>query len=433
MQQSIERNRHKKQRAFLVDKNSLYEYVVALLFVLTTGTMVWFHVLGAAKSFILLLFVSLYVFYKRRQQIPYSYSLVYCVFCTIYSLLNIYFINRSAIVENVCIGYIVASFSCLIIIGTRNLFDFRDRLTVILAFINGWGLIVYYLYTIGVMDSFCVIKDYPTKTYTICMGISIGWPYPFERYAGIWHEPGAGQISSMFLLILHFREIILWKWKGNKQKISVLILLLSILASKSTTSYLLLMCFVLFIALYVGENKKKGYFKLVLKIILVVLGFVVAAFVFNSDVIQDKLFSSESVSKETRTLENITLLGIFIDNPIFGAGLGTSNQWYDLNRFDAAGCSNGLLFFASGLGLVWVIAFFMCLLKSVWKMGRIAPIPMVLIIYLVEICSQRYMEMPITFLFLFSFGSYRIPMYLRDKTMGNMERYIKISKLKFKT
>lgn len=422
----------KKQGNFFIDKNNIYEYIVAALFVLTTATMIWFHILGAAKSFFLLFFVSLFVFFKNKQTMVCSYSLAYCVFCAVYCLINIYVINRSAIVENVCVGYIVASFSCLVIIGTRNLFDFRDRLTLVLAIINGWGLIVYFFHTIGLMDSLCIGKIFSSKIYTICMGITIGWSHPFERYAGIWHEPGAGQISSMFLLILHFREIILWKWKDNKQKISVLILLLAILASKSTTAYLLLMYFIIFIALNAGDDNKI-WFKLLLRVMLVVFTIVVVVYVFNSDVIQDKLFSSESVSKEARTRENLALLNIFFDNPIFGAGLGTSNQWYDLNRFDAAGCSNGLLFFASGLGLVWVIAFFMCLLKSVWKMGRIAPIPMVLIIYLVEICSQRYMEMPITFLFLFSFGSYRIPMYLRDKTMGNMERYIKISKLKFKT
>lgn len=381
---------------------------------LSSGTMMWFYVLGAAKCFILLLLVSLCVFYKKKQYVTYSHVLFYCSFFTIYSLLNLYVINHDTIKENLCVGYIVTAFSTYIIMGSRNLFDFRDKLTKVLAIINAWGLIVYNLYELGVMDMFSVVRPFPNGVYTMCLGVSIGWPHPFERYAGIWHEPGAGQISSMFVLLLHFREIVLWKWRDNKQKICVLILLLAILFSKSSTAYLLLMCFVVFIALYSGGDKINK-FNLFLKIALLVIGIVMAIAIFNSEIIQEKLFNPDSISKNARTVENLTLLNIFLDNPIFGVGLGTSNQWYDLDRFGAAGCSNGLLFYTSGLGTVWLVSFFVCLILSACKLRHIVPIPLVLIIYLVEICSQRFMEMPITFLFLFSFGSYRLPLYLMDK------------------
>lgn len=407
------KNKNKRETG-VIDLNNVYEYIVALLFVLTTGTMVWFHVLGAAKSYIILLIVALWVFYKRKRYITYSHSLGYCVFVTVYFLLNIYVINRSPIIENICLGYIVVSFACLLIVGSRNIYEFRDKLTVVLAVINGWGLIVYNLYELGVMDPLSYIVQFPGgRSYTICLGISIGWPYFFERYAGIWHEPGAGQISSMFILILHFREISLWKWKNNKQKLCVFILLLAVLFSKSTTAYLLVICIVSFVALKAG-GENNGIVGVVLKILLVILGAFVVSVIFNSDIIQEKLFSDDNMSKESRSIENLTLFNIFLDNPIFGAGLGTSNQWSDLIRFGAAGCSNGLLFFVSGLGIIWLIGFLLCLIKSVWKIRHVVPFPLVLIVFFVEICSQRYMEMPMTFLFLFSFGSYKMPKYLID-------------------
>lgn len=111
-------------------------------------------------------------------------------------------------------------------------------------------------------------------------------------------------------------------------------------------------------------------------------------------------------SKGMRTIENLAMLAMFLERPVWGWGLGSRSQLYQFIQRDNIGCSNGILYMMSAWGLMWLIPFLIFTWKAICKFSMGISAVVILAIFLLLECNERYLELPISFLFLFYFKSY---------------------------
>lgn len=305
--------------------------------------------------------------------------------------------------ENSMIGYIVSMIASYLIISKYNFYYFRDILTNIIYYIVLWGIPVFVLTEFELLPLTTLNIDDGKEVFLI---YSIGWPAHFHRFAGIWHEPGACQIVLNVIIILHFNEFITWKWnKGQLKKL--LVIFIGILFTMSTMGYFVIMLFFVFC---ICRIRFSGKFRNIFKLTIITVSLLIVPLLYYSPVVQDKLFPenevTEMTSKGMRTIENLAMLAMFLERPVWGWGLGSRSQLYQFIQRDNIGCSNGILYMMSAWGLMWLIPFLIFTWKAICKFSMGISAVVILAIFLLLECNERYLELPISFLFLFYFKSY---------------------------
>lgn len=143
---------------------------------------------------------------------------------------------------------------------------------------------------------------------------------------------------------------------------------------------------------------------------IITVSLLIVPLLYYSPVVQDKLFPenevTEMTSKGMRTIENLAMLAMFLERPVWGWGLGSRSQLYQFIQRDNIGCSNGILYMMSAWGLMWLIPFLIFTWKAICKFSMGISAVVILAIFLLLECNERYLELPISFLFLFYFKSY---------------------------
>lgn len=175
--------------------------------------------------------------------------------------------------------------------------------------------------------------------------------------------------------------------------------------SKSTGAYMVLMLFV-FTAFSNMKIRKK--YKAIIYPILMILAIILLIVMFNSDVIQDKLFDKNGVngSKQDRSNDITALWNIALSYPVFGAGLGT-NLFGELSlRLGNTANSSGFMTYLASLGFPWAICFITVCWNNIkrLRLGK-AGICLLLAVMLMQF-NECFIEFPITSIFVFKFKSY---------------------------
>lgn len=386
------------------DSIPLWDYFVVTMFLITSGATFWVGLLTAGITFSIFFVVALFNCFcvKKEFQNIFNPSVSF-----IYLIIILCFINficyQTEYKDNSMIGYLICIISAYLVISQYDFYYFRKVLTNVVFVISVIGIPIFFLYEIDLLPT-QEISVQSGKDYTMFYIYTLGWPYAFERFTGIWHEAGACQIILNSVLWLHFNNIVNWKWERG-QLIKLLVILIASFLTMSTGGYLVLM--LLFLSVVVNLKIESKH-----KVPIFIIVFAVAALsvilMLNSNVVQNKLFDAEGehVSKMERISDVVALWQMTLERPLLGYGIGTVEFWDMSDQYGNTSCSTGLLTYSASLGFTWMFVFVFFLWKGIQQMGFGKASVLLLVAVLLMQFNEKFIEYPITNLFIFRFASY---------------------------
>lgn len=384
--------------------HTLWDYFIITIFLITSGSVCWMYLLSPGIAFSFLLFIAIYNAVYIRKDIGKAKNSSYCfiLMVVLLCILNYIYIN-SSYKDNSMAGYIVALTGAYLVISRYDFYYFRKILTNILYIISLIGIPAFFLAELELLPLNTIITLSGAE-YKIFLFYTYGWANLFHRYSGIWHEPGACQIIYNTVLWLHFDCITNWKWEHGQKK-KLLVILLGSILTLSTGSYLVL---ILLTIGCVSCMKIKNKSKIPIIMGILVIGLFVVYVIFNSPVIQNKLFDAEgeSVSKIERISDAIALWTMTLEQPILGYGIGTDIFWKLSDKYGNSACSSGLLTYSASLGFTWLLIFFYYVYRNIRKLQIGRGTCFLFLAVLIMQFNEKYIEYPITNIFIFQFASY---------------------------
>ena len=330
------------------DKN--VDYFVVFLFLITSGSVFYKINLSGSLTYILLLFVG--IINKKRIKRDKAYHRIesnrswwFIVFISVWAIIGTIYYSHTYDDKNL-LGYIFILCAAYYIISSYNFYYFRKLLTDVIFLITLIGIPIFFLNEIEVLPTY-TLKIPSGHDYTMFFVYTLGWPEIFHRYSGIWHEPGACQIFSNTVLWLYLDNFIKWEWEKEELKKLFVIGIGSVL-TLSTGSFISLMLLLICVSV---KSKIRSKHKAIIKISVIIISCVAVAFLFNSDVVQNKLFRDDTVeaqtSKVSRAADAMALYQMTIDRPVLGYGLGTHDYWRTTTILGNTANSTGLLTFSA--------------------------------------------------------------------------------------
>lgn len=379
-----------------INLKTILEYIAVILILLTSNLVFYYQGLSPSVAIFLYFAFSLYFCLKHHLHNQYKkISFLYIIGLVILVLLS--FLYHPHLNDNQIFGVLLQAVSSALIISNFNYNRFKIIILNVVCILGFISLFLYILYIIG------FITPYVNGNFTMYGPLVLGWDgYSFGRLAGFYHEPGAYQIILNTVLILYINEITQWFKLSRKTKFKLIIVLISLFLTKSTAGYITVII-IAFSCFY-----KKIFSKYFIPIIGVLIFF--TYIIWNSDVVQRKLFPEPgdvSISLEQRTLDNLGMMKMISEEPILGYGLGSvdyKKRAFELGNYSD---SNGILFMGASLGVFWFLLYFYFMFFSIKKMQINASIILIMFAYGLLQCNERFVEFPISYIFLFPFGSYR--------------------------
>ena len=380
-----------------INKSTLLEYIAVILILLSSNAVFYYQTITPAISIIILFLFAIYFSVKHKiKNNNIKISVIYLL-CLIILILFSYTFH-SKLSDNQIIGIPLQAISTLLIIGNFNFNRFKNIILNVVFIISLLTLLLYLSIVFG------VLSPYVKNGFTMLGPLVYGWEgYSFGRFSSIYHEPGAYQIILNTVLILHINEIAHFINLSNKTKIKIIILIVALLLTKSTGGYLTLII-ILFSIFY-----KQIFSKYFIPAITFII--VSSFFIWNSDVVQKKINPSEgtvSVSLEQRTLDNLGMLKMISEEPLTGYGLGSADYLKRSLELGNTTNSNGILFMCASIGIFWIFIFISFMYYSIKKMNINALIPLIMLSYILLQCNERFVEFPISYIFIYPFASYTI-------------------------
>lgn len=383
----------------------IWDYWMVTLFVITSGSIFWNHTLGHSTAYSIYLFFAIinYMIINKKQYHRSNRSYIFILLISFLCLIS-HFVNDSSYEDNSALGYIICQIATFMVIASYDFYYFRYLLTNVVFVLCVLGLPIFFFVEIGVLSYKTVyIGASGDREYAMFGIYTLGWPWLFHRFSGIWHEPGACQIVLNTIIWLHFENIILWKW-GKYQRIKLLVIFIVSLTTFSTGGYICLMLLltaVLFSLKFKGKNKIFIYSLFTICFTIAILS------LFRSDVIQNKLFNQEeeSISKIERVSDAIALWKMSLEKPLWGYGLGTVDFWKKSDLYGNTHCSSGLLTYTASLGFTWLFVFIIYLLKGIKKLHLGKSSLFLLFAVLLMQFNEKYIEYPISNILIFNFFS----------------------------
>lgn len=373
------------------------------MFLATSGAVFW-HGMSPVLAFTSLLLFALInttIVRKDLGKIN-NNSFFFIVYVAILCIIN-YILYTPQFKDNSEPAYLVILVAAYLIISRYEFYYFRKLITNVTYIITLIGLIIFGLFEMGILPT--QVLETPSGTsFTVFVIYTLGWPDAFERYSGIWHEPGAAQIVTNSILWLHYTNFVKWKWeKGQLKKIFVIFL--GSLFSLSTGSYIVLM---LLIVAIVMKIRLRGRYKSILYIVIFLSTFVGLSLLYNSSVVQNKIFDveGEHISKIQRLDDIFALWKMTLERPLFGYGLGSVDFWKMSDIYGNTACSSGFLTYSASLGVSWMFVFLIYVWKGIKKMGFGKASIFIFIAIVLMQFNEKFVEYPITNLFVFNFKSY---------------------------
>lgn len=377
------------------------EYFLVLLFLLTSGAKFWVGTLSPAGAFMLFFIFSLYYHLRRhRYKVSLNRSFLFILFVMIWSICSLV-LNGMSMQDNSMLGYIVCMMGTYLMVSSFHFVEFRRKLTNVTYWICLIGIPIFGLNELGLLPA--MYRTFGDTTYKLFGPFTLGWPNDFHRFTGLWHEAGACQIILNSVLWLHFDNISRWTWKKGELR-KLMVILAGSLVTLSTGSY---MCLMLLGCAVVMNLKIKSRNKALIYLGVLVVAAAAIVLMFNSSVVQNKLFADEeSVSLLERTSDIIAFWTMAIQKPLFGYGVGTSAFWTVSTQLGNTANSSGVMTYLASLGFVWLLMFLVSVWKGVSKVIRgKARLFMLAAVVLMQF-NECFIEYPITNMFIFFFMGY---------------------------
>lgn len=391
------------QTKYAYYKYTIEEYFLMLLFLFSSGSIIWFYVLSPAISHTIYFIVCLFAFIHKKRKLKDLKS--FPIIFSLLILVNIAFINTN-FTNRTGIGTIIATLGSYFFFQLFDFFRFRYLYIKVLGHLTFYSVIIFLLTEVDFLPLH-TLTEQSGITHEMFLCFHIGWPLHFHRLASIWHEPGACMIFLNIALLLYIKE--LQSFKLNRHELSYLIIItIGILCTRSTTGYIALILILGYCTL------NSSFLSFGKKILLIIICCSAITTLFFSDVIQEKLNQDEEemTSKGIRMRDNRACLEMAINNPITGVGFGTKEFERTSAKLDNKSNSNGILLIAAYMGIVFVIIYWVYAYKYVqkWNNNKIDAIFIVLVFFILE-SNEAFVEFPVSFIFVAKFYSYKYQYY----------------------
>ena len=388
-----------------ITKRWIWDHWIAILFVITSGSIIYTYELGHAKAYIIYLFfsvINLFMVNKRKLQQNKSFSFIVFVMCLCFFS---YVINESQYQDNSTFGYLTCLIATFFIISKYDFYYFRHLITNVVFVICLFGIPIFLFVENGILGYNIVqigISNTNTREYAMYGVYTLGWPWLFHRFSGIWHEPGACQIILNTIIWLHFDNIIHWKL-SKYQKYKLAVILVASLLTLSTGGYICLMFLIIAICL----NMKSKKVNAIIYLLILILFIIAVVLLYNSDVIQNKLFDkqNDSVSKIARMSDAFALWKMTLEKPLIGYGLGTVDFWRKSDLYNNVHCSSGILTYTASLGITWLLLYFIYLKRGILRVYDKRYLWFLLIAIFIMQFNEKFIEYPISNILIFQFFS----------------------------
>ncbi len=390
-------------------KDIIIDYIVAIFFIITTGSVFYVHLLSPAFTNIFLLLLSIANKLRINKNIRYPRFLYnnswwYIVFIILLALSGDVYYNHTYNDRNL-LAYIVNLLASYFIISSYDFAYFRKLLTNVVFVITLVGIPVFILNEFDYLPTY-VVKSPGRETYSMFLFYTLGWPSSFHRFSGIWHEPGACQIVLNTILWLHVKHITRWNWKENELK-KIVVIFIGAILTFSTGSYISLMLMIITVTITIKLKTRHSFLK---RILIIIIGVMSLFVFFNSDTVQNKLFREETeenrISTFGRVNDAIALYKMTIERPLLGYGLGTQAYWKQSGKLGNVMNSSGLLVFSASFGIIWLLTFIIVVFIRLNSMGFKKEAFLFLLAIILMQINEDYIEFPLTCIFIFEFGRY---------------------------
>ncbi len=382
----------------------LWDYFVITLFLITSGATFWVGFLTAGVTFSFFFLVALVntFFVKTEYSNTLNLSVAFIGLVIFLCYLN-YVVYQPSYIDNSMVGYIVCMIGAYLVISNYDFLYFRRILTNIVYALTIVGIPVFLLFELGVLPTYEIAVQ-SGNDYVMFLIYTLGWPYSFDRFSGIWHEPGACQIILNTILWLYFDKFVKWNWEEGELR-KVLVILIASLLTMSTGGYMVLMLLILAVVMHI---RIEGRYKTLIYVAM--LTFAVAALIlmFTSPVVQNKLFNDDedNVSKLERLSDILALWQMTLERPLLGYGIGSDEFWKMSDLYGNTACSTGILTYSASLGFPWLLVFIVFLWLGIRRMNYGKASIFLLIAILMMQFNEKFIEYPITNIFIFKFASY---------------------------
>lgn len=383
-----------------MQKNNLFlDYLGVIILVLTSDAICFLYTLKPLFAFLAFFIYSICRYIKTKPSPVYNVSIRYFIILGFSILLNVFVVNTNTTGNN---G--IAIFTCLIasyLFFTSYTFQrFREVYLDVIFAITIIGIPIFLMAELGLLP-LTRITTFEGASRLQFSIFSVGWTDLHHRFAGIWHEAGACMIFLNIALLLYSTPIRNSEIINKATKWKLIIIVIGVLTTQSTTGYLAFMAIIVYSFLPKIKNTSVKT-----KIFYIILIIGACYYIFNSDVIVNKFAQDSSEGAQTsyaiRRMDNLSMLTMAIENPIFGYGYQTVE--FD-NRASYLGnitSSNGILYMAACAGIWWIVLYVLFLYKNIKRLGFSTPLFVVAIFILLQ-CNERFVELPISYVFLTAF------------------------------
>lgn len=370
------------------------DYIAVILMILVSDTIIFRFALSPAISISIYFIFSLFYNSEKRFTSPRS-NLVYILILLLFLLRS--YILYPNLADNQIFGMALEAIGSYLIIKNIDYQNFKKIYLNLMVIICLYGLPIFMANQIGLNPGHLTSDGQFIVSYGVCLGWSTGY---LNRFAGLFHESGACMIFLNLCFLIYFKEIS-DRNLTKKEKYKLLIIFISLIATKSTGGYLIFLIIALF-ALYSNIS-----FKLFIPSTLLAVSFFFG--IINSDVVQNKLSDdSSSNSKEMRMYENLSCILMIKDRPINGYGLGSEEFKKQAELDNNFGNSNGLLHVTASLGFLWLLVYLFFLYRAIKKLNFGLSTFLMMIPFILLECNERYIEYPISYIFLIQYGNYGV-------------------------
>lgn len=373
------------------------DYVAMLVILIASGTQFFYRFHGTITLLIFLIYSIYYYYHKKTSGCKKARTFIYIY--VLYILANWFIINPNHVESlNRVIPYIVFAIGSYMMLCKMDSYTIVNSLYQIVTYISIVSIIVFMLNEISILSPISI--NYKGDNYLMSYLHTIGWSVPFHRLAGLWWEPGAYQIVLNMTLFLKISQLDRFSELFAKKNITgLMVILIASMMTLSTTGYMTIAAISVYI--FFKFNRFPLLKQLLVFIVCSPLYLGVFYLLYFSQPVQDKLIQSQSTSKSSYTVryaDNMAMIQMISERPIYGYGLGTQEYKLRSIQLDNQTSSNGDLFFMTIFG----IPFYLFVLWQCGRMAKAYKVPqwIFIIFFILLNIGECFLYYPLVFLFL---------------------------------
>lgn len=380
------------------------DYFYVTLMLITSWSIFYEARFGARITFPILFILSFGLFLKKGCKIRSDWAFKYIVVLSIAIVLNKFVFNPNT-TDNYWIAMFVGAWASYFFCSAFNFQVFRKAYIDVIAVISLLSMIVFFIDQSPLRGRFesILLTDGGVERMSFYI-FHVGWGYDgsfADRMAGLWHEPGACQIF-LNLGLLFSIPLVRNKLVTKFDMLKIAIIVCGVLCTQSTGGYLALLVIAYFMA--------SSILRKVPVLIQMIIGALLVLAIINTSVVQDKMAQDTGMkantSKAVRIRDNIACLTMAIDRPLTGYGFNSKQFMSESRALDNATSSNGILRVAACIGIWWIFIYIPVIYFGLKKMKLGIPIWASMAVVLMLESNEAYIQWPISYMFILSYGSY---------------------------